>query len=85
MHAHALVDRPSTVLRIVRDVPDRAAKRRAFGIALLHAWRTLGQLVARNGAAEGLSTDVVDRALDRLEALREALLAMRDGGDDPRR
>ena len=58
----------------------RAALRRTLGTSILAAWRSLGRLLGRGDGAEALDAATIDDALRKLEDVRAALDAMRDGG-----
>jgi len=75
---------PSLIAALARDAIDRATLRRAFGVSLLRAWRTLGKLLAR---ADGVGVElvVVDQALVALDDLRIVLRAMRESAADSSR
>ena len=67
---------PTTIAVLTVHVLDRAALRRAFGVSLLRAWKTLGHLLAREDHVPSSAT--IDDALQKLDALRASLCALRD-------
>jgi hypothetical protein len=76
--AHA----PTPIGPLTARALDRAAVRRAFGTSLLAAWRTLGRLLARDDRDDRVGRDALDEALQKVDAVRCALVAMRDATSD---
>ena len=55
---------------------DRGVLRRTFGLSLLHAFRSLGDLMARSGRASGYDVTALRDAIRNVEALLTSLRAM---------